>query len=113
MTKGRIVLVPFPFDDLSGSKVRPAVCLTEPIGRHRHLVVAFVTSRLPADPEDTDLLLPADHPEFELTGLRVASAVRLHRLMTLPVDVIRRELGVLPPGMAADADGKLRRLFLL
>lgn len=30
MTKYKVVLVPFPFDDLSSSKVRPAVCLTEP-----------------------------------------------------------------------------------
>lgn len=27
-------LVSFPFDDFSSSKVRPAVCLTEPIGPH-------------------------------------------------------------------------------
>ncbi len=32
MTKGKVVLVPFPFDDLSATKVRRAVCLTEPIG---------------------------------------------------------------------------------
>lgn len=32
MTKGKVVLVPFPFDDLMMAKVRPAVCLTEPIG---------------------------------------------------------------------------------
>ena len=30
MTKGKVVLVPFPFDDLSSAKVRPAVCLMEP-----------------------------------------------------------------------------------
>jgi hypothetical protein len=28
MTKGKVVLVPFPFDDLSATKVRPAFCLT-------------------------------------------------------------------------------------
>jgi hypothetical protein len=28
--RGAVVLVPFPCDDLSGAKVRPAVCLTEP-----------------------------------------------------------------------------------
>jgi len=31
VTKGKVVLVPFPFDDLSSAKVRAAVCLTEPI----------------------------------------------------------------------------------
>ena len=33
MTKGKVVLVPFPFDDLSVAKGRPAVCLTNPIGK--------------------------------------------------------------------------------
>lgn len=32
MMKGKVVLVPFPFDDLSANKVRPAVCLTNPVG---------------------------------------------------------------------------------
>ena len=35
MTKGKVVLVPFPFDDLSTSKVRPAVCLINPFGPYR------------------------------------------------------------------------------
>jgi hypothetical protein len=34
--------VPFPFDDLASSKVRPAVCLTDPVGPHR-LVTATAT----------------------------------------------------------------------
>ena len=47
MMKGKVVLVSFPFDDLSAGKVRPAVCLTDPIGQHRHVILAFVTSELP------------------------------------------------------------------
>ena len=44
MTKYKVVLVPFPFDDLSSAKVRPAVCLSELIGPHDHLILAFITS---------------------------------------------------------------------
>ena len=54
MTKGKVVLVPFPFDDLSGTKARPALCLTDPIGPHRHVVLAFITSRAQAELLDTD-----------------------------------------------------------
>lgn len=50
--KNKVVLVPFPFDDLSSSKVHPAVCLTEPIGQHNHVVLAFITSRLPENPDE-------------------------------------------------------------
>jgi len=37
MTRGKVVLVPFPFDDFSTTKVRPALCLTEPVGPYRHV----------------------------------------------------------------------------
>ncbi len=58
MMKGKIVLVPFPFDDLSTTKVRPAVCLTDPVGPHRHVIMAFLSSRMPVDQLETDLILP-------------------------------------------------------
>ena len=70
MTKYKVVLVSFPFDDLSATKVRPAVCLTEPIGSHRHVVLAFITSRVPVEPLTTDLILDASQPDFSLSGLR-------------------------------------------
>jgi mRNA interferase MazF len=38
MTKGKIVLVPFPFDVLTADKVRPALCLTDAIGSHHHVI---------------------------------------------------------------------------
>lgn len=34
MLRGKVVLVSFPFDDFSTTKVRPAICLTKPIGTH-------------------------------------------------------------------------------
>ncbi|RLI53599.1 MAG: type II toxin-antitoxin system PemK/MazF family toxin, partial [Candidatus Thorarchaeota archaeon] len=71
MTKGKVVLVPFPFDDLSAAKVRPAVCLTDPVGPHRHVVLAFITSSIPSDLMETDIVLDASRPDFGDTGLRV------------------------------------------
>ena len=39
MTKGRIVLVPFPFDDMTASKVRPAGELEPPyVGAYKDLL---------------------------------------------------------------------------
>jgi mRNA interferase MazF len=58
MMKNKVVLVPFPFDDLSTSKVRPAVCLTDPVGPHRHVIMAFISSRMPVNQLETDLILP-------------------------------------------------------
>jgi mRNA interferase MazF len=97
LTRHKVVLVPFPFDDLSSTKVRPAVCLTEPIGPHRHVVLAFITSHIPAALLRTDLLLDSRDPGFPATGLRVSSTLQLHRLMTVSTTLIRRQLGHLRP----------------
>ena len=113
MTKYKVVLVPFPFDDLSSTKVRPAVCLTDPIGPHRHIVLAFITSRVPASPLSTDFIIDSSDRAFSLTGLRVSSTVQLHRLMTVTTTLVRRELGVIPPRMQSKIEGRLRTLFNL
>jgi len=111
MTKGKVVLVPFPFDDLSAVKVRPAVCLTNLIGEHRHVVLAFITSQVPAVPTSSNLMLDIQEADFAATGLRVSSTVHLHRLMTVTASIIRRELGVLSPRLQVEASAKLRDLF--
>ena len=107
----RVVLVPFPFDDLSGSKVRPAVCLTDAVGPHRHVVLSFITSAVPPKLEPTDVLLDPSNPDFIRTGLRVRSALRLHRMVTITATIIQRQLGVLPPSLQAQVQQRLRALF--
>jgi mRNA interferase MazF len=111
MTRGKIFLVPFPFDNISATKVRPAVCLTDPIGVYRHVVLAFITSQVLPDVEDSDLVLEPNHSDFAATGLRVASTVRLHRLVTLRTSMLQRKLGELSPILQADVDEKLRKVF--
>jgi len=111
MTRGKVVLVPFPFDDLGTTKVRPALCLTDPVGPHRHIVLAFITSRVPADLLETDMIIDAKHADFTGTGLRVSSTVQLHRLMTIATSMIQRELGSLSPQMLNETDEKLKKLF--
>jgi mRNA interferase MazF len=111
MTRYKVVLVPFPFDDLSSSKVRPAVCLTDPLGPHHHVILAFITSRVSGEPLASDLVLNSDDPDFAFTGLRVSSMLQLHRLMTATTALIRRKLGQLSPGMQTEVNDRLRELF--
>ncbi len=113
MTRGKIVLIPFPFDNLSSAKVRPAVCLTNPVGKYRHVIVAFITSRIPDEILDSDLVLDTGKVGFHETGLRVSSTVRLHRLMTITTSIIRRELGKMPSKIQKEIDKKLKKMFSL
>lgn len=111
MTRGKVVLAPFPFDDLSTAKVRPAACLTDPIGPHHHVILGFITSRVVTDPVESDVVLDSSQTDFAETGLRVSSTLRLHRLMTIATALIRRELGELSHRMEAEVADKLRELF--
>jgi hypothetical protein len=58
--QGDVVLVPFPFADLSGQKVRPAIVVSgNPQGLE--LIVAFVTSVLTnRSPRGAEVELPRD-----------------------------------------------------
>ena len=111
MIKGKVVLVPFPFDDLSSNKVRPAVCLSEPIGAHRHIILGFVTSQPLLEVLESDVFLNSADPGFSETGLQVSSSLRLHRLMTVSATTIRRELGFIPSDIQSLIDAKLLSLF--
>lgn len=111
MTKGKIFLVPFPYDDLSTNKLRPAVCLTNPMGARRHVLLAYITSQVPTYLQDTDIRLDASHPDFAATGLRQSSIIRLHHLVTVSTVIIRRELGELSSEIQAQITEKLCNLL--
>lgn len=110
--KHKIVLVPFPFDDLSSTKVRPAVCLTDKIKPYGHVVLAFITSNV-ANPGNSDLVVDSSAGDFAITGLKVSSTIRLHRLMTVSSTIIKRQLGRLSPKQSTDVEDRLRKLFEL
>ena len=56
MIKNTIVLVPFPFDDFSVTKVRPAY-LTNEIGKYNHVTIAFISSKIPDDLIESDIII--------------------------------------------------------
>jgi mRNA interferase MazF len=95
MMKRKIVLIDFPYDNLSDSKIRPAYCLTDPVGEQRQIIFAFITSRIPATLLTTDLVLDSVHPDFARSGLRKPSTLRLNHLITLRRSMIQRRLGEL------------------
>ena len=70
LAAGEVVLVPFPFSDLSQSKVRPAVCLAD-AGRG-DWVLCQITSSPYGDPA----AVPLDAADFASGGLLVASFAR-------------------------------------
>lgn len=111
MSKSKIVTLPFPYDDMSATKLRPALCLTKPIGALKHIVIAYMTSSAPKPPLASDLTIHWNHPNFSETGLSATTTIRLHRLVTVRSSYVRRQLGVLPSDLENEVAIRLKNLF--
>ena len=79
---GDVVLVPFPFSDLSTTRVRPAVCLAD-AGRG-DWVLCQVTSNSYSDP----LAEPLAASDFATGGLPVTSFARPSKLFTASASLL-------------------------
>ncbi|MEO8885570.1 MAG: type II toxin-antitoxin system PemK/MazF family toxin [Mucilaginibacter sp.] len=99
MPKGDIVLITFPFTDLSGTKLRPAVILAED---DDDVTTCFITTKLFwQDP--TDLLI---EPTFA-NGLKKSSLIRTGKISTLSISLIQGILGRLTTFEIDDLNKKL------
>jgi mRNA interferase MazF len=95
LARGDIVLVPFPFTDLTARKLRPALIVGRPVGDD--LILAFISTRgAGPDPRCEHLVTP-DDPEFLQTGLKGLSRFCLDKLVTLHVRLVQRRIGRIGP----------------
>ena len=111
MIKNSIVLVPFPFDDFSAVKVRPALCLTSTISKYNHVIIAFISSKFPEEKIDSDVFVEKGSPEWKGTGLMVDSVIRLHKIVTIPKSLIKRRLGMINESTEREIKNKIVHLF--
>ena len=86
-----MVLVRFPFSDLSQSKLRPAVVLAN-AGRGDQ-ILAQITSKPYGDAGAVEV----DDAAFASGSLRVVSYARPGKLFTASQDLVTGQLGVLTP----------------
>ena len=86
---GIIVLVPFPFTDLSSAKVRPALIVSQKNEKNDDVVVCFITSQEGKSKKRKRMMLENNLK----TGLKVPSVVRFDKIATLEKRVVLGELG--------------------
>jgi mRNA interferase MazF len=106
--KGKIVLVPFPFTDLTAAKLRPALVVYE---GEKDAVVAFISSKIPSGLSDVDILISENHTGFKRAGLKVDSVIKLDKIATVLKDLIMGELGELDEDLKKEVNHKLKRIM--
>jgi mRNA interferase MazF len=89
---GSVVLVPFPFSDLSQTKLRPALVLADS-GRD-DWILCQITSNPYADP----LAVTLTDADFSMGSLRVISYARPGKLFTANGSLMVSHVGNLSPG---------------
>jgi mRNA interferase MazF len=89
MKIGEIILIPFPFAELTNKKVRPAVIITETDDKYKDLVVSAISSVVPSKFSRREILLRPN----KVNNLRVGSIIKVDRIVTLKRDDKIADLG--------------------
>ncbi len=99
--KNEVILVKYPFSDLSGSKVRPAIVVNAPHSS-QDVVIVPLTSR-------TTVLLGGEFvlAEWKKAGLNVESAVK-RGLYTVQQSLVVKSIGKLSAADAEELERSLR-----
>jgi len=94
--QGDVILVPFPFTDLTTVKQRPTLVLSADWfnASRDDCVVAAITSQIPSDLQPDEYQLSTS--DLLAGGLPKPSLVRLGKLFTMSKSLLRKRLGTLP-----------------
>jgi len=107
VTKGTVILTPFPFTDLAGQKNRPTVVVSSSRRLGEDVIVAFISS-VARDQSETDLLVSRSRLDFGATGLKRDSIIKLDKLATISRKIVLGRLGDLSPDLLEEVNEKLR-----
>jgi mRNA-degrading endonuclease toxin of MazEF toxin-antitoxin module len=111
MQADEIYLASFPFGDVPGMKLRPVLLLTGALGNVPEVLVAYISSVVPATLLATDILIDPALAQNAVTKLKGKSVVRLHKLATIHASSVARCLGAIPPALRLEVDQKLRTML--
>ena len=105
MAKGDIVLITFPFTDLTGSKLRPAIILAS---TNEDVTVMFITTKLKSR-EHTDVILTPSSKN----SLKLLSSIRTSKIATLVKSLIKGRIGKLSNEELHDLNEQLKLVLKL
>jgi mRNA interferase MazF len=108
--KGKIVLLPFPFTDLTTTKRRPAPVILE---RPNDVVVVFISSKISKAQKTHHIIIEKNDNDFPITGLKVSSAIYLDKIATISKNLIIGELGQITKRVKHKFNKSMKKIYHL
>jgi|SRR6185369_6317469 len=103
--KGDIVVLPFPFSDLTSNKKRPALVVAELSGDD--IIVCLITSQNAKDSYAISLL----NNDFTSGNLKQNSNIRPNRLFTADSNIVLYRIGTLTKKKLEEVTEKIMEIF--
>ena len=110
MNRGDVVVVPFPFQDKPGEKVRPALVIQSDAENQRlaNTILAMITGNLQDAGEPTAVLVDPKTAEGVGSGLNGPSLVKCINLATVRQRRVLQVIGRLPDALMQQVDAALK-----
>lgn len=90
---GQVALVPFPQVDLTPGKPRPVLLLARVLGPYEDWLVCMFSTKLHQAASGFDEVIDTDASDFERSGLKVSSVIRVARLAVVSEDMLVGRIG--------------------
>ena len=109
MNRGDLVLIKYPFSNLQGTKVRPALVISsDKFNKHnRDALFILITSNI-SNRQAVDYLIDRNHPDFHQTFLKKTSLVKVDKIVCLMQSLAKRKLGTISQSIQGDIDKILK-----
>ena len=111
--RGDIILVPFPFTDLSASKQRPALVVSPDIFNvtRKDILIAAITSQVPEILAEDEILIPINN--LPVTGLLKISIGKVRKMVAIHQELVRKRIGTLPSSLLGPVLKQIQKMFRL
>jgi mRNA interferase MazF len=93
ISEGQIVLFRFPQTDQKDGKLRPALILRKLPGKFDDWLICMISSQLLRVIPDLDEIINLEEPNFQQTGLKQSSLIRVSRLAVVTEEIFIGKLG--------------------
>jgi mRNA interferase MazF len=94
---GQIVIFHLPHTDMQEGKSRPVLLIAKAPGRFNDWLACAISTQLNQAQEDFDEILSSENQDFDQSGLKADSVIRIAKLGVLDGDIFQGAIGTITP----------------